>query len=248
MPELLLCLTLLTANASPPAPALPGNWLMIVEETYNSSAHASATVEGTFAVQTGLGFVTVAFKGAAAPDRLNLCTGRFLFAPPMQILVGRKNAFLMSGDDNQGIYLPSNSASLMAEASGFDLGLSPLGWANLLAGRLPALASPVAKEADKDSFWVWEKDKPNPRYLISIKEKRMLAAEDTLNGWGICFAGWSKVQNGFFPKSVRLSLYGEEKMVAHYSTMVPGVIGISFLPPLDSKMDAYRSNPTDINN
>jgi len=236
---LCLALSLLTGTTLKLEP-IPADWQEIITEIHQNTTSMQASATGYFAVKSPFGFVTVSLLAASAPGRLYFRTDRFLMAPSVSIIVGRKSTFLLYNDEKRGLVVKSSDSALITESLGYDLGLSPQGWGELLAGRMPALGKPVAKAGDTaNQFWVTEEDAPNPAYLIDSKEKHLLQVEDKVHGWQIKYTNWQKLSSGEVPTVWRLSLGGEEKLIMHLDDVVDGTKGYSFLPPSDFLIRSY---------
>lgn len=236
-----LCLTLslLTGATAKPEP-IPEDWREIIAEIHQNTASTRANATGYFAVKSPFGFVTVSLRAASAPGRLYFRTERFLMAPSVSIIVGRKNTYLLYNDEKQGLVVKSSDAGLITESLGYELGLSPRGWGELLAGRMPALRKPIATAGDAASqFRVMEEDAPDLVYLINGKDKQLLEVEDKTHGWSIKYTCWMKLPSGDVPTVWRLSLGGEEKLIVHLSEVADGTQGCSFLPPADFVICPY---------
>jgi hypothetical protein len=238
-----LCLTLslLTGATNKPG-SVPADWREIVAKIHENTASTRASAKGYFAVKSPFGFVTVSLTAASAPGRLYFRTDRFLMAPSVSIIVGRKSTYLLYNDEKQGLVVKSSDAGLITESLGYDLGLSPRGWGELLAGRILALGKPVAQAGDAtNQFRVMEEDKPDLVYLIDGKTKQLLQVEDKAHGWSIKYTCWMKLPSGDVPTVWRLSLGGEEKLIVHLENVVDGTKGVSFLPPADFVICPYPS-------
>lgn len=238
---LALCLALsLLAAATAKPEAIPADWRAIIAEIHQNTASTRASATGYFAVKSPFGFVTVSLSAASAPGRLYFHSDKFLMAPSVSIIVGRKSTYLLYNDEKQGLVVKSNDSALITDSLGYDLGLSPRGWGELLAGRMPALRKPVAQAGDAaQQFRVAEEDKPDLIYLVDGKAKQLLQVEDKTYGWLIKYTCWMKLPSGDIPTVWRLSLGGEEKLIVHLDDVVDGTGGCSFLPHADFVICPY---------
>jgi hypothetical protein len=243
--EICLALSLLTAASEKPEP-IPTDWRAIITEIHERTVQTRASAKGYFSVKSPFGFVTVSLSAASAPGRFYFHSNRFLMAPAISIVVGRKSTFLLYDEDKWGWVVKSNDSSLITGSLGYDLGMTPWTWAQLLAGRMPKLHNPVAKAGKaKRQFTVMEEDSPDLVYLIDSKEKCLLAVEDKAHGWLIKYTSWQKLPSGDVPTVWRLSLAGDEKLIVHLDDIMDGTKGYSFLPASDFEIRPYPPPKTE---
>jgi hypothetical protein len=239
IPAFCLTLSLLAATTQTPV-SPPTDWRAIITEIHEQTSHTRVSANGYFAVKSPFGFVTVSLSAASAPGRFYFHSNRFLMAPAVSIVVGRKSTFLLFDEDEWGWVVKSNDGALITDSLGYDLGMTPYTWAQLLAGRMPALHNPATRAGEsKQQFLVMDEDTPDLVYLIDGKERHLLAVEDKAHGWLIKYTNWQKLPSGDVPTVWRLSLGGDEKLIMHLDDVVDGTKGYSFLPPADFTIRPY---------